>query len=246
MANMLKSQLIFNQLMNGKVINRQEIINDCMVVNENFLEIMKNIEEYRLQYQMCGFNFIENENYVYIIDKNRADEPKTDVSMHAQILLVMIGKFLNDNNYSFSKITSIDAGLTLSDIETIQAMSDTEELMERSGMKKDKVLDNIKNILVDRNIMLEKNTSKSFILSEIGIQFYEDLKPMYSQEETEIVGEWGLLTMMKILENCVMPHLAMFPEASYAFKDWIPLNFVDTVKLDNITRVCWHFIMATK
>ncbi len=185
---MLKSQKIFNQLMNGKVINRQIIVNDCMVVNEDFLEIMKNIEEYRLQYQMCGFNLIENENYIYLIDKNRADEPKTDVSMHAQILLVMIGKFLNENNYSFSKITSIDAGLTFSDIETIQAMPDTEELMERSGMKKDKVLDNIKNILIDRNIMMEKTTSKAFILSEIGIQFYEDLKPMYAQEETTIFG----------------------------------------------------------
>ena len=175
MINFKNSQLIFNTLMNGRVINREVIINDVLVTNPLFTEIMDNLELYQRQYEMSGFKFIHSGNYVYITED---DKSKTDIAMKAQILLLLIGKYLNNNNFSLKKIKYPNIGLTRSDILGIQAMSESIELLNRAGMGED-VYSQIKSILVERNILLEKTTSDAFILSAIGNEFFDELQPLY-------------------------------------------------------------------
>jgi predicted transcriptional regulator len=67
-------------------------------------------------------------------------------------------------------------------------MPDTEELLDRTGMKSE-LFANIKNILVDRNILLEKTSSQSYVLSAIGRQFFEDLKPLYRTASEQLDEE---------------------------------------------------------
>lgn len=187
MANLKSSVQIFNQLMNGKVINRDKIDNDAYKANPLFTEIMDNLKEYEHQYEMCGFNFINTEKYVYITDQQQSEDLKTDIGMKAQILLLMIGKYLNSKNLSISRITTLSAGITHVELEDIQSMEETVELLERAGLKEN-FKDNVKNILVDRNILLEKTTSQSYVLSAIGEAFFEELKPLYSQPQSEHIA----------------------------------------------------------
>ena len=170
---------IYDVLMNGRILNRQIIENDTWIANPLFIEIMDNLDDYRKQYEMSGYNFIASGDYVYIAE-NSSDDLKTDISMRAQVLLMLIGKYLNNNNFSLQKLNNLNAGLTLADIEGIQKMEETSELLIRTGLKEDDLLSSIKNILVERHILLEKNNTQVYILSAIGQKFFDDLKNLYS------------------------------------------------------------------
>ena len=175
MVNLGNSELIFNTLMNGRIINREMIDNDVLVPNPLFNEIMDHLEDYQKQYEMSGFKFIHSGDYVYITED---EKNKTDIAMKAQILLLLIGKYLNNNNFSLQKIKHLNAGLTRSDILGIQNMPESLELLNRAGMGDD-IYTQIKNILVERHILLEKTSSESFILSAIGEKFFDELQPLY-------------------------------------------------------------------
>lgn len=175
MLNLQRSEQIFNTLMNGRVINREIIDNDVLVPNPLFNEIMDHLEDYQKQYEMSGFQFVHSGDYVYITEDEKS---KTEIAMKAQILLLLIGKYLNNNNFSLQKIKHLNVGLTRSDITGIQNMPETIELLNRAGMGDD-VFSQIKNILVERHILLEKTTSDAFILSAIGEKFFDELQPLY-------------------------------------------------------------------
>lgn len=179
MANLSYSIKIYNQLMNGKVINREIIDNDSYQTNFLFTELMDNLEEYKKQYVMCGFDFIANGDYVYIAENQQYEDLKTDMGMKVQILLLIIGKFLNSKQIGLSRIMTLSAGLTLADLEEIQELPDTIELLDKAGFK-GSFKDNVKSTLVDRHILLEKTSSKSYVLSAIGRVFFEELKSLYA------------------------------------------------------------------
>lgn len=170
------SNLIFQELMNGKIINKHRLDNSAnLVENDLFAEIMQNDSAYRTQYEMSGYEFVLNESFVLIREKGFDSATlKTDVTMKAYVLLLLLAKYLNEQNYRFTKLTDADGGIDLSDIITIEAMNDTKELLEKSGMKNG-LLNNINNVLVKRNILLEKASSSSYILSDSGKAFFQEL-----------------------------------------------------------------------
>jgi hypothetical protein len=184
MLNMQLSVKIYDVLMNGRILNRQIIENDTWIANPLFIEIMDNLDDYRKQYEMSGYNFIASGDYVYIAE-NSSDDLKTDISMRAQVLLMLIGKFLNNNNFSLQKLNNLNAGLTFADIENIQKMEETSELLIRMGLKENDLLSSIKNILVERHILLEKINTQAYILSAIGQKFFDDLKNLYSIDTSD-------------------------------------------------------------
>jgi len=53
-----------------------------------------------------------------------------------------------------------------------------DQILEKSkmtGKSEDSLMGHVKNLLVDRGIMLEKPSSKSYVLSEAGKAFFEEL-----------------------------------------------------------------------
>lgn len=180
MFNAALSSVIFNTLMNGKIINKTELNNSGQFVdNLLFIEIINNLKDYRTQYEMCGFEFVEEVDYIFIRDRanNRCDL-KTDISMKACLLLLLLGKYITENNYRLSKLTDVSGGINAADIEAIQDMSDTTEILEKANMKKD-LHTEIKNILVNRHILLEKPSSQSYVLSDSGRSFFNELIKNY-------------------------------------------------------------------
>ena len=180
MYNAVMSQRIFNELMNGRIINKTVIDNsNSFTENSLFTEIIDNLGDYRNQYKMSGYEFVENPDYIYIRELT-ADKSslKSDITMKVCVLLLLMGKYLTENNYRISKLIDPSGGLTEADFEAIQHMPDTAEILEKSAMKRD-FNASIKPILVERNIMLQKIGSNAFILSDSGRAFFDEIVDSY-------------------------------------------------------------------
>ncbi|WP_417439890.1 condensin complex protein MksE [Idiomarina abyssalis] len=176
MYNGQLSQYIFNQLMNGRVINRHKLSNSGQFVNdENYDEIVFNLADYRRQYEMCGYELVCCSDYLYIREKTAdSSDLKTDLAMKACLLLLIITKYINEQNYSFTKLTESNGGITHADIEIMQEMPDVQELIEKAKLNTN-LHTEIKNVLVNRHIMLVKPSSSTYILSNAGRAFLDML-----------------------------------------------------------------------
>lgn len=176
MYNARLSKQIYQELKNGKVINKHRLDNSSnFVENDLFTEIVLNVDDYRRQFEMAGYEFVLTDSFVLIRELGRDTATlKTDVTMKAYILLLLLGKYLNEQNYRFSKLSDPDGGLSIGDINAIEQMKDTRELLEKSGMKNG-LLNNFKNVLVKRNILLEKASSETYILSDAGKAFFNEI-----------------------------------------------------------------------
>lgn len=180
MYNAVTSRKIFNELMNGRIVNKMILDNsDSFSTNPLFTEIMDNLDDYRTQYKMSGYDFVESPDYIYI--RERAFEKgdlKTDITMKACVLLLLMGKYLTENNYRISKLTDPTGGLTEADFEAIQGMPDTAEILEKSGMKQN-FSKSVGSTLIERNIMLQKIGSEAYILSDSGKAFFDEIVEGY-------------------------------------------------------------------
>lgn len=180
MFDAIKSRQIYQQLMNGKVINKYILANDAtMQENDLFTEILREEDAYKQQYLMSGYLLDIREDFVLIRELERQnDSLKTDATLKIYILLLLIAKYINDNNYRLDKLTSPDKGLHVADIESISVMTYTKEILEKADLKKD-LLSHIKSSLVDRGILLEKASSTSYILSNAGLAFFREVKEQF-------------------------------------------------------------------
>ena len=172
------SRHIYKHLMNGRILNRYQLNNSSERVNNPwFDEIMGNLDDYRHLYTMSGYRLIEHPDYLYIIDDD-ATELKTDITMKAYCLLLIIGKYLMINNYSLDKIMSEKAGLSIDDFKQMEQVPYIEEILEKAKFT-DKKGHNFYSLvlttLVEREIMLEKKSAKLFILSDAGKAFFQEL-----------------------------------------------------------------------
>ncbi len=176
MYNSQISQIIFNQLMNGKVINRHKLSNSGQWVTDQYYdEIISNLADYRQQYEMCGYELVERPGYLFIREITpNATDLKTDVAMKASLLILMLAKYITEHNYSLLKLTETNGGITPSEIEAMQEMPDVQELIEKAKLNPNLQIE-MKNVLVNRNIMLVKPSSEAYILSNAGKAFLEDV-----------------------------------------------------------------------
>lgn len=178
MMDKMKSRHIYKHLMNGRILNRSQLNNSGeWIDNPWFTEVMDNIADYRHLYTMSGYRLIEHPNYVYIMDDDGA-ENKTDITMKAYCLLLIIGKYLMMNNYSLDKIASEKAGLSQDDFKQMEKVPYIEEILEKAKFthkKGDDLFALVQNILVEREIMLEKKSAKLYVLSEAGKNFFAEL-----------------------------------------------------------------------
>lgn len=188
MIDMMKSHTIYNELMNGRIINAQVIdANGEFQANPLFSEVMDNFGDYRKQYEMCGFQVEATGEYIYVAKGVRHEAQKTDIAMKAYLLLIILGQYVTTNGFQMtgsrtdSKLSAINGGLSLADIEKIQAMPHTKEWLDRAGMGDD-LLKNIKTILVERHIMQRNPVTENFILSQAGNHFFDENTHRYKSE----------------------------------------------------------------
>jgi len=170
----------------GKVINRKMLNNSGQFVsNPLFEEIMDNIPAYTTQYEMSGQELVSKKDFVYLRKSSSSVEDlKTDITMKAALLLLMLGKYINEQNFRFTKLTEPSGGITKTDILALQEMDDVQELIEKAKLKND-LFTEIKNVLINRYLLLEMPGSERFILSDAGVAFFEEVVKTYIEPESE-------------------------------------------------------------
>lgn len=171
---------IYSQLMNGRIINKHILDNASgRIKNLYFTEIMDNIKDYRTQYQMNGSELVVELDHAYLRDHfSQSADLKTDITMKASLLLLLIGKYLTEHNLRMSKLVDANGGLTVADIETIAEMPYTQEILEKAKISQD-LHAVIRSTLVERNIMYEKPSDKSYLLSDAGQAFFTEIVARY-------------------------------------------------------------------
>lgn len=180
MVNEKLSKEIFDKLMNGRVINKTEL-NNSGDIKENllFTEIMGNSDDYQRQYQMSGYEFVQEPTFIFIREKATNNEDlKTDITMKAYVLLLLIGKFITEQSYQLSKLTEKNGGLSIADFELMEEMSETQEVLQKTGLKNG-LYNAVKSVLIDRSILLEQPSSKTYILSDAGKVFFDQIIETY-------------------------------------------------------------------
>lgn len=188
MTDMNMSADIYNEFMNGRMINRQIVSdNGEFVPNPFFTEVMDNMGDYTKQYRMSGYTIEYNTDYLYLYKGQIHESSKTELSMKAYILLMIIGHYVNTQGFvtthdrASSKLSSINGGLTLADIDKIQETPIMKEMLERADMKGD-LYKVIKSILIERHIMHRNPVTNNIILSGAGARFFDEITENYKAE----------------------------------------------------------------
>ncbi len=179
MFDLKKSREIYGLLMNGKLINKSILNNSgAFVENYLFIEIINNLDDYRTQYKMSGYELVENADFFYIRDAQKQDSDlKTDITMKVCVLLLIMGKYLIEHNHRLTRLTEPSGGVSESDFDAMQEMPNTQEILYKSKIKD--FTSAVKSVLIDRNILLQKPSSDEYILSDGGRAFFQEIVSEY-------------------------------------------------------------------
>lgn len=190
MYDINKSREIYSILNAGKIINRNTLNNAGELMdNALFIELMDNLTHYREIYNGLGYKLIDNVDYFYLNDLNSSDNDNLAVKI--QILLIVIGKYVNQQGYLLNRIYPQSTGLSADDFDRMSEIENLQEILERlkihANLKSKDLKETIKKILVDRGVMFEKPLSGNFVLADSGMDFFKRIQK-YTTATTEIAS----------------------------------------------------------
>lgn len=179
------SKDIFDEFMNGKVINKHRLNNAGQEEQDPyFTELMENLDDYKMQYDMSGLELVIKPSYALVREvKDKSIDLKTDISMKCAILLMILGKFVINGNYRMSKLTGASGGITADELAILENDDDVIELLEKGRMK-GSLSSEVKNTLVGRKLLLEIPGAQKYILSNAGRAFFDEVVQNYVDGET--------------------------------------------------------------
>ena len=170
------SQNIYNQLINGKIINKHHYIVKSNELEENPLynEIFNNLDEYKELYQRINFN-LTHKNSCFFYIRELTKEEVNEVTIKIQALLIIIGRIVTERGYLFDILTDYRAGIK-PEILTESAIEEryleilhTCKLCKSRGIKEE-----IENNLIARGLMI-KNSKGNYVFTDAGAAFFEEL-----------------------------------------------------------------------
>lgn len=177
-ANKL-SQDIYNQLINGKVINKHIYNLKTNELKENSLynELFNNLEDYRELYQRINFDLIhKGSSFFFIRELNPNTEEANEPTIKIQALLIIIGRIFTERGYLFDILTQHHNGIQPEVL--IEAISEERylDILQACNLcnKSTDIEREIKNHLIDRELMF-KNSRGYYVLTDAGLSFFNEL-----------------------------------------------------------------------
>ena len=170
------SQMIYNQLINGKAINKRSYIIKTNELEDNLLytEIFINSDEYRLLYQRINFELVhKNSSFFYI--RELAGSETNEATIKIQALLIIIGRIITEKGYLFDVLTDHRAGIKLEDLYAAMSEERYLDILHTCKLCGSRSIDEeINNHLITRGIMF-KNSRGHYVLSDAGASFFNEL-----------------------------------------------------------------------
>jgi len=170
------SQKIYNQLINGKAINKNSYVEKSNELTENplYSEIFINFDEYRQLYQRINFDLVnKNGSFYFIRELNGGDA--NDATIKIQALLIIIGRIVMEKGYLFDVLTDYRAGIKLEDLSLAMSEERYTDILHTCKLCSSRSIeDEINSHLIARGIMF-KNSRGHFVLSDAGAAFFSEL-----------------------------------------------------------------------
>jgi hypothetical protein len=171
------SQEIYNQLINGKVINQHSYILKTNALEDNafYNEIFNNFDEYNALYQRINFELVHKNSCFFYIRELGAEDAN-EVTIKIQALLIIIGRIFTEKGYLFNVLTDYRAGIKAEDLaiatseERYLDILHTCKLCLKRGIEEE-----INNNLVARGLMFT-NSRGHYVLTGAGVSFFDELR----------------------------------------------------------------------
>lgn len=168
------SQVIYRELINGNLINKEIRRGDFLVPNPLFDELANehNREDYENLYQNIGYE-LKQLGDCFFINETGKDEVLSEAAMKIQSLLIVITRGITQIPLLTSVITDFSAGLSKEHIEKMSENEEFSELIRAVGLK-NTLTKEIENVLVTRKIAYWNHIER-LVLSNGGIAILDHM-----------------------------------------------------------------------
>lgn len=179
------SQNIYNQLINGKTINKQNYAIKTNELDENPLynELFTNFDEYYKLYQRINFDLI-HKNASFFFIRGLGSKDANEATIKIQVLLIVIGRIITEQGFLFDTLTDYRAGIRLEDLSVAITDERYTDILHTCKLciKGKSIESEIEDNLVARGIIY-KNSRGYYVLTNAGKAFFDDLKDAFKVAE---------------------------------------------------------------
>ena len=170
-----KSQRIYADLINGRIINKFSLEQETnqLIPNADYSELFTNLESYTELYRHIGFELVFRESFFFIRDLHLGDTYK-EMAIKIQVTLLILARKITEAGFGYELLENENAGISIPQLEEISDDEEVKQLILAAKLGKKTLYEVVKDVLLERRIM-EKNSQQRYILSDAGKYFFQKL-----------------------------------------------------------------------
>ncbi|MFK5985631.1 MAG: hypothetical protein QM479_09410 [Pseudomonadota bacterium] len=168
-----KSQKIYTDLINGRIINKMLLEQQQLLPNPDYSELFSNLEAYVELYRNIGFELVFRESFFFIRDLDLGDSYK-ETAIKIQVLLLILSRKITEEGFGYDLLENEIAGISLEQLDKYSNQEDVQQLILTAKMGKKTLTEAVRDVLIERRIMAV-NATKRYILTDAGKYFFKQL-----------------------------------------------------------------------
>ena len=168
-----KSQRIYADLINGRIINKYLLDQDQRIPNPDYTELFTNLEHYVELYRNIGFELVFRDSFFFIRDLDLGDTYK-EVAIKIQVTLLILARKITEAGYGYDLLESENAGISVQQMDDISKQEEVQKLISAAKLGKKTLPEVVKDVMVEKRIM-QKNSHNRFVLTDAGKYFFSQL-----------------------------------------------------------------------
>jgi len=168
-----KSQRIYADLINGRIINKFLLEQDQPVPNPDYTELFSNLEHYVELYRNIGFELVFRDSFFFIRDLDLGDTYK-EMAIKIQVTLLILARKITEAGYGYELLESENAGVSVQQMDDFSSQQEVQKLITAAKLGKKTLHEVVRDVLVEKRIM-NKNSHNRYVLSDAGKYFFAEL-----------------------------------------------------------------------
>ena len=176
------SRRIYNELNNGRTVNRSLYDEGREKDNPLYHELMHNKIEYTEMYDALGYELNHGDGFFFIKEADNAD-PHREATVKIVALLSVLGQATMLLGYRYSLLVTGGAGFSEEMAKEVSSNEEFTDILAAVGLKAD-FWHETKSVLIDRRITY-LNSAGRMLLSESGQAFFFQLFNEITEDTNE-------------------------------------------------------------
>jgi hypothetical protein len=173
MIQSAKSQQIYNDLINGRIINKSLLVSGELSPNPDYTELFSNLEDYVELYRHIGFELVFKDSFFFIRDLALGDDYK-EMAIKIQVILLILSRKITEAGYGYDLLEDETAGISEQQMDECSNQEEVQQLIQTAKLGKKTLFEVVRDVLVERCIM-SKNTHQRYVLTDAGKYFFKQL-----------------------------------------------------------------------